>query len=112
MSSSDLSNLRRWHEGLSQLWGSGMPQPMGAPRPPIPTFKPDPPIPELKPRSDDGEDEEGWLTSLGRKLWRALDDFMQEPSGGPTETPPLDPPFPPPPAIPTIRRPGRGFRVR
>jgi hypothetical protein len=112
MSSGELSDLRRWGEGLSRLWGSGMPQPTAASRPPIPTFKPNPPIPVLKPRPDD-EDEEGWLSTLGRKLWQALDDFMREPSSGPTETPPLDPPsLPPPPAIPTSRRRAGGFRIR
>ena len=112
MSSSELNDLRRWREGLSQLWGSGMPQLKAASRPPIPTFKPNPPIPQLKPGHDD-EDEEGWLSSLGRRLWQALDDFMREPSGGPTETPPLDPPlFPPPPAIPTVKPPRRGLRGR
>jgi hypothetical protein len=66
MSASELSGLRRWREGLSQLWGSGMPQPRIVSRPPIPLFKPDPPIPVLKPRPDDDEDEEGWLSTFGR----------------------------------------------
>lgn len=108
MSESELDDLRRLREGLSGLWGSGMPQIEREEAPAVRSAAPPlarPRSNELTEEKEEEQEEEGFFDRL-RGLWGRLDEEMQDPDNAPVETPPMDPPGPPPPFLPR----GRLFR--